>query len=395
MIQSAGTPPRIALIGVSGYAEVYIDWLLEAHAESLIDLVAATILPSERNVAPALALKEIASKIYDSYEDMFAAEAGNLDICFIPTGIQWHAPMAIAALKAGSNVLVEKPLAGSISDVDSVRAAEKQYDKWIAVGFQDMYTSEILQLKESLLSGIIGEVQSVSMLGAWPRPVSYYERNQWAGKLAVNGNAVMDSPLNNAFAHFVNLSLFLAGDNLHASVKAEVDQAELYHAHDIESFDTAVVQATAENSVSLWFGVTHACSETIEPRIRIVGEKGSIIWEHEKDCTIFTESQLPVTIPVPRYSHTRKKMFESVIDRLTQASAPICDTLIAKSHTYLIEGVHKNAAIYAVHPDLIEPCEGDSENQSIPAIKEITRLLEQAFDTNGPLGDLTVSALRA
>ncbi|MDQ8181683.1 Gfo/Idh/MocA family oxidoreductase [Pelagicoccus sp. SDUM812005] len=395
MIQTAGIPPRIALIGVSGYAEVYIDWLLEAHRDGSIRMAAATILPNERKLPSAVALQAIVSKIYDSYEDMCAAEAGKLDICFIPTGIQWHAPMAIAALKAGCNVLVEKPLAGSIADVDRVRAAEKQYDKWIAVGFQDMYTAEILQLKQSLLNGIIGKIQSVSMIGAWPRPVSYYERNQWAGKLEVNGSAVMDSPLNNAFAHFVNLSLFLAGEELRASVNAKVDQAELFHAHDIESFDTAVVQATAENGVSLWFGVTHASAETIEPRIRIVGERGSVVWEHEKDCTIFADSQEPVTVPVPRYGQTRKKMFENVIARLAQSSTPICDTLIAKSHTCLIEGIHKNAEIAPIHPDLVEAVNIGTDKQSIPAIKEIGSLLERAFETGSGLGDLSVNAVQA
>ena len=46
---------------------------------------------------------------------------------------------------------------------------------------------------------------------AWPRYFNYYARNNWAGKLAMNGTWVFDSPVNNACAHYLNLALFWAG----------------------------------------------------------------------------------------------------------------------------------------------------------------------------------------
>lgn len=395
MIQTTRTPPRIALIGVSGYAEVYIEWILKAQNERIIEITAATILPSERDLPSAQAIMSLAPTVYESYEAMFAAEEGQLDISFIPTGIQWHAPMTIAALEAGSNVLVEKPLAGSVADVERLQAAEKKTGRWIAVGFQDMYTSQILELKQGLIDGVIGKIESISMIAAWPRPVGYYSRNKWAGKLMIDGQATFDSPLNNALAHFVNLSLFLAGPEPTTSASVNVQSSELYSAHEIESFDTAVVRAISNEDISFWFGVTHACSSAIEPQIRIKGSLGEIVWEHEKNCTLFLNGQEPIITPVPRYAQTRQNMFESVIKHFYDTKVPICDTNIAKSHTQLIRDIHSNGTIQTLSPELIDNVPTADMKSSIPAIKDIEQRLQAAFQNNSNLGDLKTQALNA
>src|SRR5947209_18604309 len=49
----------------------------------------------------------------------------DIDAVAIATPVQSHAPMAIAALRAGKHVLVEKPLAGSVREAERiVRTAE-------------------------------------------------------------------------------------------------------------------------------------------------------------------------------------------------------------------------------------------------------------------------------
>lgn len=381
--------PRIAIIGASGYATVYIDWLVEAHNNGTIYIVAATILPAEQGLTSAKALIATSAKLYDNYESMFENERGKLDLCFIPTSIHWHSRMAIAALESGCNALVEKPLAGSIEDIEAVQAAEKRFGRWVAVGFQDMYTPEIVGLKQTLLNGGIGKIKSISMLGVWPRPKSYYTRNYWAGKLRSDGAAVLDSPLNNAFAHFVNLSLFLAGDELHESIDAVIDKSELYHAHEIENFDTAVVQATAKNGIQLWFGVTHACSETREPCIRIIGENGNVIWKHEQTCTTSPLGQKPSVIQVPKYETTRQNMFERVLMRLRDSTVSICDCEIAKCQTRLIESLYKSSHIQTIPKELIDLIPLDGTDSEVPSIRNIVPMLEQAFEKRGNLGDIT------
>lgn len=388
MIFTKDAPPQVGLIGVSGYATVYVDWLIEAHKRGKVRIASLSVLPSDQPLPIVREIQDLGVKIFDDYQALFHADAPKLDLCFIPTGIQWHARMAVAALRAGCNVLVEKPLAGSVEDALKVCQAEQETGRWVAVGFQDMYTKEIAWLKQSLLDGVIGDVRSISMIGAWPRADSYYERNHWAGKFRADGAQVLDSPLNNAFAHFINLSLFLAGDGFRSAACAKSVQANLYRAHAIESFDTACVSARSERDIEFWFGVSHACRHSIEPVIRIVGDKGYAEWKHEESCAIVVDGQVREVRNVPKYDVTRNEMFESVLRRLREPDTPICDSSIAMCHIELIEALHKSAVIRSVSESAIDhvPCQNDGAK--IPAIREVERLLKNAFEARAPLENI-------
>ncbi|EDY84088.1 Oxidoreductase family, NAD-binding Rossmann fold protein [Verrucomicrobiia bacterium DG1235] len=388
MISSNGTPPQVALIGVSGYATVYVDWLLDAHKSKRIRIVALSVLPDELDLPAVTKIRNRGAKIVTSYQKLFASDAPRIDLCYIPTGIQWHARMAIAALRANCNVLVEKPLAGSVEDVERVQQVERETGKWVAVGFQDMYTSEIAELKNNLIKGEIGKVEAIAMLGAWPRPESYYLRNHWAGKLQADGAQVLDSPLNNAFAHFINLSLYLASSQIETSSKVEVTSADLYRAHNIESFDTAVVSARSSDDVLFWFGVSHACQTSIEPTIRIIGSKGHIDWTHEDKCITVFDDKIQSTRAVPNYAVTRGKMFENVIDRLSDPEARICESSVAICHTQLIEQIHEKGVVKTVDASEIERVTLGDGSATVPAIKRIEERLTAAFQTLEPLSDI-------
>ena len=229
-------PARLAIIGVSGYGSIHLQLARESRERGEAQITAATIINPADEAANIAELKGHGTEIFTDHVEMLRAHAGRIDLCLIPTGIHWHARMTVAALEAGANVLVEKPLAGSLAEVEEVRRTEERTGRFVAVGFQDFYEPGTTWLKEELDRKVIGDIHSVRFLGVWPRSRSYFTRNNWAGRLRVDGMPVMDSPLNNAFAHFVMLSLFFIGRDTLA-----LEGAELLRAHAIESFDTAVV----------------------------------------------------------------------------------------------------------------------------------------------------------
>jgi len=204
-------PARVALIGVSGYGSIHLQLARASQARGEIKLVAATIINPEEEASTVAELRAQGTEIFNDYREMLRRHENRLDLCLIPTGIHWHARMTIAALEAGANVLVEKPLAGSSAEVEEIRRVERRRGRFVAVGFQDIYEPGTIWLKDELRRGVIGELKSVRFLGVWPRPREYFTRNDWAGRLNADGAAVMDSPLNNAFAHFVMLSFFFIG----------------------------------------------------------------------------------------------------------------------------------------------------------------------------------------
>ena len=74
---------------------------------------------------------------------------------------------------------------------------------------------------------------------------------------------MLDSPLNNAFGHFVMLSLLFSGAQPDEIVPS-TEGVELWRAHAIESFDTAVVTLRTRGGVRLWFGASHVSRTAIE-----------------------------------------------------------------------------------------------------------------------------------
>lgn len=386
MPTSIGTSlPRLALIGVSGYGSIYLQLVRDALARKAITLSAAVVINHPQVPEIVEELKGHGTTIYTTSEEFFAREAGNIDLCLIPVGIQWHARLTIAALRAGMNVLVEKPLAGSLDDVTAIRRAEEAAGKWVAVGFQDLYPLEAHWLKNQLLSGVVGRIEDVRMIGLWPRPRSYFARNHWAGRVRADDAAVLDSPLNNAFAHFVNLSLFFAGDTGDSSASVGVDSAELFRAHAIDMFDTAVVRGSSSSGIRFWFGVSHAIEETRQPEIAIIGSGGRAEWWHEQRCVILDTKGHRRVFPLPSTDESREHMFASVLARLSDPKTFICTTAIAEEHTRLVEGVQRAASVREF-PAAVIDWRPDSASQSeVPCVRGLAAELGRAFVSGSSL----------
>ena len=114
-------------------------------------------------------LSALGVEIYEHWEEMFDVWAGRLDLCLIPAPIHLHEPISIAAMEAGANVLVEKPLAGSLEQVKSIQSCEEHTGKWVAVGYQDFYKPSVQAIRRELVDGRIGRIHSKRWIGLWPR----------------------------------------------------------------------------------------------------------------------------------------------------------------------------------------------------------------------------------
>lgn len=377
-------PPRVraVLIGISGYGRIHLG--LARGAQSLgLDLVAAVVINRDEEVVEVDRLQRQGCRIYADYESMLRAEQGRAELCLIPTGIAWHERMTVAALAAGMSVLVEKPLAASVREVQSIAAAERAaLGCFVAVGFQDLYNPEVHVLKRRLREGLIGRIERVRFLGLWPRPTSYFRRNHWAGRLAADGAPVLDSVLSNAFAHFVNLALFLAGPEIVSAAVPEEIEAVLWRTNAIETFDTGVIRAVSPEGVRFWFGASHACASTHEPEIVLEGSEGSLTWLHEREWRLETRSGARERHALPGAPANRAAMLDAVLRRLADPTVFVCGPALAEGHTSLIERAH---AIARIHP-----APGGVESRFLPGTEgtvlvapEAERALRRAFADGG------------
>ncbi len=390
MSSSSFTCPRVALIGVSGYGRVYLQLLQECQTQGRLELVAAVIINPEEERDTLRWLEAHHCRVYTSYEQMLAEQAGKLDLCLVPTGIHWHARMTVAALKNGANVLVEKPLCASMQEVAEIEQVAREQERFVAVGFQDFYEPGTQWLKQQLVEGSIGTIESVRFLGLWPRARQYFLRNNWAGRLTSQGVPVLDSPLSNAFAHFVMLSLFFADPRENRAAAAEILEAELFRAHAIESFDTGVVRSRTADGIELWFGASHACRSTIEPVIEIRGSRGVACWRYEQETWLQNEAGAKQAHRLLSVNGARQHMIDAVLRRLNDSATRICEPAMAARHTSFIEALHGFAPIRDFDPEIIDWGEDPSAPTAVPLVRDLEPALRAAHTSGSALASRDV-----
>ena len=101
------------------------------------------------------------------YEDIINDPA--VDGVVIVTPDHWHAAIAIAAMRAGKDVYVEKPMTLTIAEGQAMAAAEKRYGTIVQVGSQQRSDSAFLKAAEMVRNGWIGDVKRVHVrLGTFP-----------------------------------------------------------------------------------------------------------------------------------------------------------------------------------------------------------------------------------
>ena len=100
---------------------------------------------------------------YADYEEMFAAE--NLDLVSICTHAPLHAPIAMAAAKAGVHVLCEKPLAVDLQSADAMIAACREAGVQLAVSHQYRFSPLYRRAKDWIARGRIGQLRAIREVG--------------------------------------------------------------------------------------------------------------------------------------------------------------------------------------------------------------------------------------
>jgi predicted dehydrogenase len=93
---------------------------------------------------------------YTEIEALLADD--ELDAVLVLTPIALNAPTTIAALKAGKDVFVEKPLGRTVEECRAVLAAEKESGKRVFVLEQSVYRADIVVARRLLDEGRVGEL---------------------------------------------------------------------------------------------------------------------------------------------------------------------------------------------------------------------------------------------
>lgn len=94
--------------------------------------------------------------IHSDVEPLLADPA--VDAVVIATPNAQHAPLAIAALRAGKHVLVDKPFALSVAEAEAVVAAAREADRVVTVFQNRRFDADFLTLQRLITDGTLGAV---------------------------------------------------------------------------------------------------------------------------------------------------------------------------------------------------------------------------------------------
>jgi UDP-N-acetylglucosamine 3-dehydrogenase len=105
---------------------------------------------------------------YEDASRMFAEEELDLVSIVAPTSV--HLPVTLAALRAGANVLVEKPIAATREEADGMIAAASDAGRMLTVGHIERFNPAIRELRRRLDAGELGRIFQIhaTRLGPFP-----------------------------------------------------------------------------------------------------------------------------------------------------------------------------------------------------------------------------------
>ncbi|NTJ44448.1 Gfo/Idh/MocA family oxidoreductase [Agrobacterium larrymoorei] len=144
-----------------------------------------------------------------------------IDICTPPA---IHTQLILQALAAGKHVVCEKPLTGSLSEIDEVKAAEKIAKGKLMPIFQYRYGEGVQQARRIIESGLAGKPYVGTAETLWRRGADYYE-NPWRGRWATElGGVLMTHAI-----HLHDMVTYLMGpvDRVFARTATRVNAIEV------------------------------------------------------------------------------------------------------------------------------------------------------------------------
>lgn len=249
-----------AIVGSGMIAAVHARAINAVEGARLVGVVSRS---TERG--RALAEAHGAEVVTETVEEM--AARSDVQVLCVTTPSGAHLEPALAAIKHGKHLVVEKPLEVSVARVDEMLAAAEAIKLRVMPIFQSRFSTGAQAVKAAIDAGRFGRMTLASCYVKWFREETYYTGSSWKGSLKLDGGGAV---INQAI-HGVDLLQWFAG------LPEEVCAMKTRRVHvGIEAEDTAAAVlrfpggalGTIEASTAAWPGWSQ--------RIELCGEKGAI-----------------------------------------------------------------------------------------------------------------------
>lgn len=260
----------------------------------------------------------------------------------IATGSGTHASMTIDCANAGCHVIVEKPMALSLDDCDSMIEAAKRNDVRLCVCQQNRFNRSVQKIRHALDSGKFGHLYHGTAQVRWHRSPEYYAQAAWRGTWKKDGGALM-----NQCIHSIDLLRWMMGDEVAEVIGLTVNLA--HPAIETEDLGLAIVKFS-NGAYGMVEGTTNVYPENLGASLSLFGEKGTAIcggnsmecidtWRFEGEdeteiCREFSRKSQSV------YGFGHKPLYFDMIEAIRTGSAPLVDGYAGRRAVELVLAIY-------------------------------------------------------
>lgn len=245
---------RVGIIGLGFFGEKHAEVLADMRG---VELAAVCTRRAARR--REMADRFCVPKDYADYRDLLTDP--NIDAVSVVTHVDDHRDIAVAALDAGKHVFLEKPMAGTVADCDTIVAAAERADGLFMVGHICRFDTRVSQAREAVEQGRIGRIVSMHAARNLPAQITAEVLNKI-------------SPLMGDAIHDTDIMLWLTGS------KVKTVYAQNVRVRDLTYPDIGWAMYRFENDAvgvveTVWF-LPEKTPFRIDARTEIIGTEGAI-----------------------------------------------------------------------------------------------------------------------
>ena len=157
-------PRRVGLIGAGWYGKSDLWRLVQVAPVEIVSICDPdkNMLAGAVEIAQQRQKSKKAPRTYSDYRRMLAEK--DLDIVLIGSPDHWHALHMIAAVEAGADVYVQKPISTGVLEGEAMLAAARKHNRVVQVGTQRKSTPHLIEAKKRIIdAGLLGKIGHVDM----------------------------------------------------------------------------------------------------------------------------------------------------------------------------------------------------------------------------------------
>lgn len=283
---------------------------------------------------------------YADITDLLTSEK-NIDVVSVCTPNGLHAVHTIQSLKAGFNVLCEKPMAINTDDCKEMIKEADKAGKRLFVVKQNRFNPPVTALKNAIDKGVFGKIYSIQLSCFWNRNEDYY-KNSWKGTCDLDGGTLFTQ-----FSHFIDLMYWMIGD----IKKSLALTANFAHKNIIDFEDTGVVAVEFYNGAIGTINYTvNSYNKNMEGSLTIFAEKGTVKIGGQylnqleyQNIENFEFKNIPQGNKANSYDNytgsmsNHDKVYENIVDVLNNGSAISANAYDGQKTVEIINKIYRSA----------------------------------------------------